>query len=306
MTVAAGLIASRFIHYAALTILFGVAAFPVYAYYGRAPSASEAETFFPWSRRVQIVCAMLALASGIFWLGFVAATMSGQPSALTDANILWQVISTTDFGRIWAPRLGLIAVALILLLVKNPSETLRLIILGCAAIALTSIADTGHAGADNGPRAGLHITADAVHLSAAGVWIGALVILARFAIIARRRAEAHDLETFDHALTRFSGVGPVVVGALTLSGILNPGFLASLETTYGLVLLAKLVLFAAMLLLAAANRFRLAPRLQHALASSTGSKGATQMLRTSVFAETVLSFLVLAAVAWLGTLAPPA
>ncbi|HEY4264747.1 MAG TPA: copper homeostasis membrane protein CopD [Micropepsaceae bacterium] len=305
MTVAAGLIASRFVHYAALMILFGVAAFPVYAYYAKAPSAFEAEAFFPWSRRVQIVSVLAALVSGILWLGFVAATMSGQPAALFDANILWQVISTTDFGRVWAPRLGLTGVALILLLPKNPPETLRLTVLGCAAIALTSIADTGHAGADNGPRAALHITADAVHLSAAGVWVGALFILARFALIARR-LEDRDLRIFDHALTRFSGVGPVVVGALTLSGILNPGFLASLETTYGQVLLAKLVLFGAMLLLAAANRFRLAPRLQFALASGIGSESATRALRTSVLAETVLSLLVLAAVAWLGTLAPPA
>jgi putative copper resistance protein D len=305
MTVAAGLIASRFLHYAALMILFGVAAFPVYAYHGTAPAAFEQQKFFAWSRRVQIICAIAALLSGILWLGFVAATMSGQSTALIDANILWQVISTTDFGRIWAPRLGLIAVALILLLPKNQTETLRLIVLGCAAIALTSIADTGHSGADNGPRATLHITADAVHLSAAAVWIGALVVLARLTMNALRQLSDHDLKILNHALSRFSGIGPIVVAALTLSGILNPGFLASLQTTYGQVLLAKLVLFAAMIALATANRFWLAPRLQSALQTGIGSEHATRALWASILAETVLAALVLAAVAWLGTLAPP-
>jgi putative copper resistance protein D len=138
------------------------------------------------------------------------------------------------------------------------------------------------------------------------VWIGALVVLARLTINALRQLSDRDLKILDHALSRFSGIGPIVVAALTLSGILNPGFLASLTTTYGQVLLAKLVLFAAMIGLAVANRFWLAPRLQSALQTGIGSEPATRALWASILAETVLAALVLAAVAWLGTLAPPA
>ncbi|HXJ02877.1 MAG TPA: copper homeostasis membrane protein CopD [Micropepsaceae bacterium] len=301
MIAAAGLIASRFVHYAALMILFGVAAFPVYNFRGNTPSLAAA-AFLPWSRRVQIGAAAVALISGIFWLGFVATTMSGEMSALYDANILSLVIQTTDFGRVWMPRLGLIAVTLLLLVPKNPPEILRLAVLAAAAVALTSIADTGHAGADNGPRAAIHITADAVHLSAAGIWIGALVVLSRMALISARGLKPDDIKSFHHALERFSAIGPVVVAALTLSGILNPGFLASLRTAYGQVLLAKLLLFGLMLLLAAANRFWLTPRLERAI----DPKQPIGVLRASILAETVLAVLVLSAVAWLGTLAPPA
>jgi putative copper resistance protein D len=305
MTVAAGLIASRFIHYAALTILFGAAFFPVYTYRENKPSPPKPAGFLPWLRRVLIGAAIAALVSGMFWFGFVAATMSGEPSALYDASILWEVIRTTEFGNVWAPHLGLIGLALILLLAKQYSEFLRLAVLGLAAIALTSIADTGHAGADNGPRAGLHIVADAAHLLAAGVWIGALVVLTRFGMTAVRYRRDDDLKTFDHALTRFSAIGPIVVAALALSGILNPGFLSSLKSAYGRVLLAKLLLFAAMLLLAAANRVWLAPRLQLALKSGADPEAPTRALRASVLIETALAALVLAAVGWLGTLAPP-
>ena len=304
MIAAAGLIASRFVHYAALTILFGVAAFPLYN--GRSPAASEGAAFFAWSRRVQIAAAALALVSGIFWLGFVAATMSGELSSLFDPHIVWLVVSTTDFGGVWAPHLGLIALALILLLPKEESTELRWAVLALSAVALTSIADTGHAGADNGPRAGMHIAADAAHLLAAGVWIGALAVLARFVTIAIRKRREDDLKTLDHALSRFSAIGPVVVAVLTLSGIFNPGFLSSLTTAYGQVLLAKLGLFVAMLLLAAANRFWLAPRLTAALASAIDSAGPMRALRASIFAEAALAGLVLLAVGWLGTLAPPA
>ena len=303
MIAAAGLIASRFIHYAALTILFGVAAFPLYN--GRSPAPSQASAFFLWSRRVQIAAAVLALLSGVFWLGFVATTMSGELSSLVNAHVLWLVISTTDFGGVWAAHLGLIALAFILLLPKEDTAELRWAVLALSAVALTSIADTGHAGADNGPRAGMHIAADAAHLLAAGVWIGALFVLSRMIVLVIRGANDDDLKTLNHALIRFSGIGPVVVAVLTLSGIYNPGFLSSLSTTYGQVLLAKLVLFAAMLALAAANRFWLTARLGIAMQSGADLPTATHALKLSIFAETALAALVLAAVSWLGTLAPP-
>ena len=304
MIAAAGLIASRFVHYAALTILFGVAAFPLYN--GRSQVPSKTAAFFAWLRRVQITAAALALISGIFWLAFVAATMSGELSSLFDPHIVWLVVSTTDFGGVWAAHLGLIALAFILLLPKEESMELRWAVLALGAVALTSIADTGHAGADNGPRAGIHIAADAAHLLAAGIWIGALVILARLVIIAIGHRREDDLRILDHALSRFSAIGPIVVATLTLSGILNPGFLSSLKTAYGQVLLAKLALFAAMLLLAAANRFWLAPRLTSALASAMNSERPMRALKASIFAEAALAGLVLLAVGWLGTLAPPA
>jgi putative copper resistance protein D len=94
-----------------------------------------------------------------------------------------------------------------------------------------------------------------------------------------------------------------VVATLVLSGILNPGFLSSLKTAYGQVLLVKLVLFGAMLFLAVANR-RHTPRLSAALDSVTGLKIAVGALRRTLLAETALAILVLAAVAWLGTLSP--
>jgi putative copper resistance protein D len=300
---AAGLIASRFVHYAALTILFGVAAFPLYN--GRSPATAGGAAFFPWSRRVQIAAASLALISGLFWLGFVAATMSGELSSLLDPHIVWLVISTTDFGGVWAAHLGLIVLALLLLLPKEESGELRWAVLALSAVALTSIADTGHAGADNGPAAGMHIAADAAHLLAAGVWVGALLVLTRMVVIAGRGLADEDLKTLNHALLKFSGIGPIVVAVLLLTGILNPGFLASIGTIYGRVLWGKIALFTAMLLLAAANRFWLTARLGVALESGTNSQSATRALKASVLAETVLAALVLLAVGWLGTLAPP-
>ncbi|HTY50701.1 MAG TPA: CopD family protein, partial [Steroidobacteraceae bacterium] len=113
-------------------------------------------------------------------------------------------------------------------------------------------------------------------------------------------------------LVRFSSLGPWVVAVLALTGVINAWALigpaswrAILGTQYGLVLLAKLLLFAGMLVFAAHNRLRLTPGLEAALAAAAGSGPALRALRASLLAETVLAVLVLAAVAWLGTLEPP-
>ena len=147
------------------------------------------------------------------------------------------------------------------------------------------------------------IIADAFHLVAAGAWVGALVVLARL-VVAVRQSRDEDLKALHHALSQFSGIGTLVVATLVLTGILNPGFLSSLKTAYGQILLAKLAMFVAMLLLAAANRFWLTPRLSATLESMSELKSAVAALRLSLLTEAALAVLVMAAVAWLGTLSP--
>ena len=82
-----------------------------------------------------------------------------------------------------------------------------------------------------------------------------------------------------------------------LMGLTHLGALAT--TAYGRLLLAKLLLFGAMLCLAAANRYRLTPRLTEALNRPGATTPALSALRTSVTLEFALAVLVLAAVSWL-------
>ena len=113
------------------------------------------------------------------------------------------------------------------------------------------------------------------------------------------------------ALQRFAVVGTIVVGLLIATGLVNSLMLVGLanlptlpSTVYGRLLIAKLVLFLGMLLLAASNRLRLTPAL--ARARSAGStQHAVTSLRRSVMLEVSAALLILALVAWLGTLAPP-
>jgi putative copper resistance protein D len=78
---------------------------------------------------------------------------------------------------------------------------------------------------------------------------------------------------------------------------------ALIVTGYGRLLMLKVVLFAVMLLIAAANRFWLMPR----LAASSGSEPQFKVLRRiarNSMIEIVLALLIFAIVGMLGTLHP--
>ena len=296
MSIAAGLIVSRFVHYLALSILFGGALFPFYGFAHAEADSQRAK----WLRALLLGCALLAWLSGISWFVFTTAGMSGSLMGVSDPAILSIMTQQTDFGRVWIVRL-IIATGLVLLLLPARVTPWRsYAVVATSFVLLASIALTGHAASGEGFVGLRHRIADAFHLVAAGVWIGALVVLARLAMISARQLGGDGLRTFHFALSRFSAIGPAVVGILVLSGMLNPGFLSSLNAPYGQVLLVKLALFAAMFFLAVTNR-RLTPKLS---APSSFLEGAVLALRRSILAETALAILVLAAVAWLGTLSP--
>ena len=297
MIVTAGLIASRFLHYAALMILFGAACFPLYSYRdGAAPPELEA-----WLRRMLLAAAIAALTTGILWFAFATAGMAGNLDAVFDWTTLNLVVTTTDFGRIWLPRLGLLVLAAALLVPKMASANRRLLVLGAAALALTSIAVTGHAGADTGPNSTLHITADAVHLSAAAAWIGGLFVLSF--VLASNPSRA----AMDKILMRFSSMGVIAVTLIVASGLVNSwllvGTVGKLFTTpYGLWLVAKILLFLIMIGIATANRLWIIPSMARAADTSVW----IEKLRRHVFAEQAVGMLILAVVSVLGTLAPAA
>lgn len=302
MTIAAGLIVSRFVHYLALSVLFGGALFP---FYGFASPRADTQRVSTWLRALLLSAGLLAWLSGISWFVFTTGSMSGSLSGVTDSTVLSTMIRDTDFGRVWVLRV-LLATGLVLLLLPARLSGWRFhAVLFGSLILLASIALTGHAGSDESPAGLRYRIADAFHLIAAGVWIGALVVFARLVMVAFRQLHDDDLRVLHHALARFSGVGTAVVAILVLTGLINPGFFSSsLKTAYTQILLVKLVMFVAMLLLAAANRFWLTPRLAATLDSKSGLKSAVAALRLSLVTEIALAILVLAAVAWLGTLSP--
>jgi putative copper resistance protein D len=292
--IAAGLILSRFLHLSALMVLFGSGLFPFYA----GASASE-------DRRAVIIAARVALIGGVLWYLFTAAGMSGNLRGAVDWTVLALVGGGTGFGHLWLARL-VVLVATLLLFAFTSKRWAWFAGVVLSGIAVVTIPWAGHGQDGAGSASWIHAAADAAHLLAASIWIGALVRL----LLLLRRGKSAEHSKITKGLIGFSTWGPATVALLLLSGLVNSWFLIGpqnlggiLRTTYGLCLAGKMVLFAAMLGLATANRYRLASRL--ALAGNPAvAATATRALNQSISFETVLAAAVLAIVALMGTLPP--
>lgn len=301
MTVAAGLIASRFIHFTALAFLFGAALFPLYSFREGERSPFRA-TLAGRLRTPLLIAAIVALISGVSWLSFTSASMSGTPSGATDIGIIRTVIQETEFGRVWIWRLGLAAILVLLFIPKGTGEALSLARIGASTLLLTSIGGTGHAGADTSSWGTVHVANDSLHLLAAGAWLGGLVPL----VIALSGNVPEATPAKVKLLRQFSTMGMFAVAALVASGLVNSWFQveslqALLVTPYGRWLLFKIALFLGMLGLAYANRNRLVPALA---AMREQPEPYLNKLRRNVLGEQALGLLVLAVVALIGTLEP--
>ena len=265
----------------------------------------------PGERRLLLGAAGLLIAATIGDLLLQVASMTGGDGPAFDAAAVHDVLFGTPFGYATLARLAAGTAAAVALLSTGPERGLRLCSLlgGVAALSLTW---GGHGAAGEGATALARLGADLLHLLAAALWIGALFALGLMALDPRVRSEPPAARRLHLALEGFSGAGTLAVAVLILTGLVNAGFLvgpthlpALVTTAYGRLLLAKLALFALMLALAAANRWRLAPRLGAAAAPPAVLR-AVAALRRSLLLETTAAVMVLAAVAWLGTLEPPA
>lgn len=239
-----------------------------------------------------MVWAALALTfvTGLAWFVLVTATILDVPLSEIRRDGLWAIASETRYGVVACSRLGL-AVALGLLMAAPAFTGKRALQLAAAAALAGLVASAGHAGATPGAAGWLHLTSDMVHILAAAAWLGGLPALA-VALGAPGAAAT---------TARFSMLGMVSVGALLASGVANswqllnaPGDLTA--TAYGRVLSVKIVLFAAMVAVAAYNRTRLTPRLPAARVITA--------LRRNSLIETAVGLAVLLLAGALGTMIP--
>jgi copper resistance protein D len=254
-----------------------------------------------------LIWASLAVAalSGATWLVVLAGNIYGAPIAEVwrDGGI-GTVATETRFGEMSLARLAaaaLLAAALPVITrkpVRSPSRAGALVL---ALIILIGPAWTGHAGATPGVAGEFPLAADALHLLAAGAWLGGLVPLAMLLAVADRLKEPRRATVTAIAVQRFSLLGVISVATLLASGLANSWYQvgtinALFTTTYGQLVLIKIALFAAMMVLACINRFYLTPRLATA--------GNVRRLRHSTIIETGLGFAAVVVVGFLGAMAP--
>ena len=316
------LIVARAAHYASLVQLSGIFVFLAFVAepaFGRIDERAwaAAAAFRARLRRYVWASLALALVSGLVWLLLLAAKMSGR--SWTEAlfgGLVGTVLSRTQFGRDWELRF-VVALFLTAWLFlhdsvrrQRPRAGALIIPLLLSNTLLATLAWAGHATDTTGRAGVVALSADVIHLLAAGAWLGGLVPLVEVFATARKAADP-DWAAIARAVTgRFSTLGLVSVGGLVITGTISTWFLvgtipAFVGTAYGQILAIKLALFGAMVGVAAINRLRLTPRLL-ASQSNVGDLGrrALRFLQRNSLIEASLGLVVLVVVGVLGILPP--
>jgi copper transport protein len=276
-----------------------------------------------FSRRLRLLIGG-AIAAGVV-ASLLALPLQGALAAGTspwkglDVEVLKEVLHTR-FGPLMIARAvawGVLGAILIVAARRRrgaaPSrpvspELVALVMLPISSL-LVSPALAGHARTQS-PRA-LLFPADVVHLTAMSLWLGGLATLAVAVPAATRLVERPERgRLLLGALSRFSGVALVSVGALAVSGVAQAifevgGIPALVDTGYGRAVLAKSLLLGVLIGFGAANRKRLIPGLSRAAAAAKSPERIWRSLRRNVRIEVALIAVVLGVTAVLVAYAPP-
>ncbi|WEK47305.1 MAG: copper homeostasis membrane protein CopD [Candidatus Andeanibacterium colombiense] len=286
------IVAVRLVQYLGAAVLMGLPLFCVWVLHGALPKrlARRVRGLIAGAAAVLALASLLAVAlQGSLFSGSLAGGFAPETYAA--------IVSSMSLGTAAVARAALAMLACVLALALPAGRANLIVAAILGTLATATLAWLGHA-ADG--RSWMHLTADVLHALTAAVWFGAL---AGFVLLLSSAREQTGLARLQSALERFSALGIPLVLVLALTGLVNgwyligPRHIGELPSSpYGQLLLIKLAVFAAMLLLAAFNRWRLTPAL--AEARTLG------WLRRSIALETALGLAVFALVAWLGTLEP--
>ena len=272
----------------------------------------------PRIRTVLVVSASVLIVASLATLVLQGAYASGTGLAQALKPAVWRATAHTAFGRQVLFRVAVAAVGLALGLVASNFQRswwqMPALLLGPAGAA--TIAFSGHA--HTGRYTGLGLGADLVHLVALAWWIGGLVVL----FVAALGAGG------DRALVaRFSPLAFGCVAAVVVSGVAQSwrqvGSRDALSSTYGHLLIAKVLVVGLLLAAAALSRRTLHRWVAAGVGDDVSARGrepgrgsavavaapvamrTPSVLRRSVGAEVLLSVAVLAITAGLVT-SPPA
>lgn len=241
-------------------------------------------------RGMFLACSLAAIAAGLGWMALQAIAVTELPpfEALAASG---GVIAGTQFGRAWAvAMLGLVSCAALALAWRRRPAPLRRLWTTLAIVAAAH-AGAGHAGANG---LGWLVAVTALHTLATGVWAGGVFAAAWLGVWLGVRscdatisccqarpgtsdaaawlaspASADAVDTVRHA-ARLSALATAALGVVVATGAVcawhglggTPAALApASDSSWGLVLDAKLALVAIAVALGGFNRLAVMPSL---------------------------------------------
>ncbi len=303
-------IAARAVHFGSCLIIFSVCWFDRFTIPGQVRGESSVVVRF-WEKIAAWLMALaipMAAVSGAAWFAVVAMNMSGLPLNQALQPHVVRLVLHTRFGQLWQWRLVCwAAVALAACGVHfssaksrlRPAMTWLTFLLG--AILLGSLAWSGHGQDGNRPQ--WHLLADVSHLISGSIWPTGLLPFGILLLLLRRSSADGRWSAVSKITSRFSAISLAAVAALVTTGFVNScymlrGFSDLFSTTYGRVLLTKIIFFLLAVALGAVNLILLKPR----LAARPANIAAKLQITTAL--EVVLGTAAVVAVAVLGILPP--
>jgi copper resistance protein D len=227
-----------------------------FARYWIQSSGIHRDEFEPSLRKFDLVAAGLSVAGSAAALLAATAVMGGV--GLREASpMFWMMVSGTDYGHAG----GIATLSMVMLLLVRLAGGAGGVREIAAGLALTTFALTrasmGHAGEEGFWT--MALAAQAIHFSAMGLWTGAVLVSAWFALT-RTRIRAGTAGAADRYLDRMSHAAMVAVIGIVITGIYNAwhrvGTAENLfPTVYGVTLLVKVALVTGAVFLGGYNKF---------------------------------------------------
>ncbi|CAI0822435.1 Inner membrane protein YebZ [Serratia proteamaculans] len=253
MSLATLFVLCRFVHFAAVMLMFGSSLFTALL------SPQRLSPYLTRDVRPLLVsCTWLAGLSAVALLAIQAGQMGDGWADTWQLDVWWAVLGTT-FGEVWRWHLGISLLALLSLWLAEPRRTQLLALL--STLLLVSMAFIGHAAMHEGALGALHRVNHALHLLAAGYWFGSLLpLLVCLRYLAQPQSRSDAVTT----LIRFSRWGHLAVALVVLTGVINSLIILGswpldVDSPYQRLLLFKTALVALMVMVALANRYAIVP-----------------------------------------------
>jgi copper transport protein len=305
-----GLIVTKvFLYLAAAAVVGGI----LFAFLVWNPSLHQAQftwndfpAYLQFSRNLLLGALAVLAAADVISLfaqvGQVNGTLMGWPWQPTFATVLLD----TRFGVIAIARLGMIFI-LAGLLLPRPNRWNRWAGLAIGLLFLFTFSLESHAAGE--PQPVLPLLADWIHFAAISAWVGGLLSFLGGIWVVRKLAPESQTRITSLLIPHFTILAMSSVGVMVLTGIyaayLRIGTpVALLDTTYGRVMLLKLLTIVPMLGLGGFHFLITTPIMRRATQQTGGSPRLVRLFHWLLVAETTLGVMVLVIVGVFTTLPP--
>jgi copper transport protein len=315
---------ARGLDYLTIALLLGGLAFVLVAWLPGFAAVADAEPQWQAASRI-FAKRMRSLLSVVVVLGVLVSVLGILLQGASAAGVsLWASLKSTilqntlesRFGEVWGARaIDWLALGALLLLTKTfPRRALpRRVLLGltvpCAAYLAITPALSGHASIQS-PTV-VFFPSDVLHVLAASVWVGGIACLLLVLPAATRALQSSQRSRLLLAtLARFSPLALTCVVVIAVTGVVQAYIdVRSLDglfhTTYGALIIVKVILLLLLICLGAVNRERVIPALKR-IAAADGSPGGVGVLaRRTMRGELALMLCVFGVTAALISYAPP-